>query len=91
MHLQGEAAMGSLAVELLGEAPKFYAVLAKLIDRAHHFHQGAAETIKFPDSQKVLRSEIGEDGFEGGTFCAGLAGFLLLKNILATGTLHASR
>lgn len=52
MHLQDEAAMDSLAVELLGEALKFYAVLAKLIDHAHHFHQGRPRRSSFQTTRK---------------------------------------
>lgn len=49
VHLQGKPAVGGFTVEMLGEALELDSVHAELVDRSHHLHQGAAETVELPD------------------------------------------
>lgn len=85
MHLQGEASVGSGAVELLGQGAEVDLLDPETVDRTHHLDEGAAQAIELPDHQDVCGTEIGEGGLELRAFGPSLAALLLLEDPLATG------
>lgn len=66
------------------------AVGAGLVDRPHHFDQGAVEVTKLPDHQNVFRLQVGEGGLQFGPLDA-LSDFFSSEMFSHPAQLGASR
>ena len=83
VHLQGKAPVGGSAVELLGQRAEVDLLDPQTVDRAHHLHQRASETVELPHHQHVGRAQVGEHRLELRPLGAGLAALLLVEDLLA--------
>lgn len=73
MDLKEEPALGAFAVKLFGKASELDPVCTQTVNRPHHFHKRTPEAIEFPYDQDIVRTKIGEGGFQFRTFAASLA------------------
>ena len=88
MHLQGEAPVGGITVELLGQRAEVDLLQPQAVDGAHHLDERPAQPIELPHHKHVGGSEVGERRLELRTLGPGLAGLLLLEQLLAPGALQ---
>jgi hypothetical protein len=88
LHLQRKPPVGGLVVEEFALALELLIVLAQLVDRPHHLHQGAAETVELPHHQKIFWPWIGQRRFESRALGASFAGLLLFEDLPAAGALQ---
>jgi hypothetical protein len=85
VHLQGEAAVGGGAVELLGERAEVHVLHPQAVDGAHHLDERAAEAIELPHYEDILGTQVGKCRLELRPLGSGLAGLLLLEQALTPG------